>query len=119
MILKVLLWINLSLLYLHEMDAVHTREWRMMIIMNRMGNTTGHRIFTALHFFMFIAVFYLIDFHFNYLFWFINIFLILHFFLHIIFLRHSENRMGNIFSSAIIASMALISFASIVTALTV
>jgi hypothetical protein len=38
MILKIILWVNLALLLLHEMDAVRTMEWKMMAIINRIDD---------------------------------------------------------------------------------
>jgi hypothetical protein len=114
MILKVLLWINISLFILHEMDAVKTREWKMMIFIKRFDDNTGHVIFTALHFFLFIILFYLMDYHFSILFPAVSVLLIIHQIMHIVFRKHSENRMHNIFSQTVIFLMFINSCISLV-----
>ncbi|HNX23736.1 MAG TPA: hypothetical protein PKG60_06780 [Spirochaetota bacterium] len=105
MLLKILLWINISFFILHEMDAIKTREWKMMIFINRLNDKTGHLVFTSSHFFLFIIIFYLMDQYFMVLFFAVSILLIIHQFMHIIFRRHAENRMNNAFSQIIIFMM--------------
>ena len=113
MLYKTLLWINLSLLYIHEMDAVHTREWKMMIFFNRISDEAAHRLFTAAHFFLFLGIFWLIEYRFTFIFWFTCIFSLFHLFLHIAFRKHAENRMGNMFSGSVIILMFIVSCISI------
>ncbi len=107
MIIKVLLWINISLFILHEMDAVKTREWKMMIFINRLNDDHGHIVFTAFHFFIFIIIFYLSEFHPVFFAVIISFSLIIHQFVHILFTRHNENRMNNFFSVIIISLMSI------------
>ncbi|PKL17929.1 MAG: hypothetical protein CVV49_08525 [Spirochaetae bacterium HGW-Spirochaetae-5] len=107
MLIKVLFWINISLFILHEMDAVKTREWKMMIFMNRLSDDSGHIIFTALHFPLFILIFFLMKYYFEYLVPVVAALFILHQILHIIFRKHTENRMNNTFSRVIILMMFL------------
>jgi hypothetical protein len=113
-IIKLFFWINLSLFILHEMDAVKTREWKMMIFMNRLDDNTGHVVFTALHFILFLLIFYLMDVHFNFIFPLVSGLLILHQFAHIFFRKHSENRMNNIFSQVVIFLMFINSTVSLI-----
>ncbi len=113
-IIKLFFWINLSLFILHEMDAVKTREWKMMIFMNRFDDNTGHVVFTALHFILFLLIFYLMDVHFNFIFPLVSGLLILHQFAHILFRKHSENRMNNIFSQVVIFLMFINSTVSLI-----
>ena len=49
MSLKLLLWINISLFYVHELDAVRTREWRMMVTAETINDETLYRIFAVLY----------------------------------------------------------------------
>jgi hypothetical protein len=105
MLIKILFWINISLFILHEMDAVKTREWRMMIFMNRLSDDHGHIIFTALHFPLFMLIFFLMKYYFEYLVPAIAVLFIIHQILHILFRKHTENRMNNMFSKAIILLM--------------
>ena len=105
--LKVLLWINITLFILHEMDAVYTREWKMMKFTGVLNDSAGHVIFTALHFFLFMIIFYLSENYMNIFFPLFSIILIIHQFIHILFRKHQENRMNNIFSRLLIFLMFL------------
>ncbi|HOP30673.1 MAG TPA: hypothetical protein PK293_10955 [Spirochaetota bacterium] len=115
MIIKIILWVNLSLLLLHEMDAVRTMEWKMMAVINRIDDSIASCIFIGMHFVLFIIIFYLLEYHFSVLYWIISIFPLLHQLLHIFFRKHPANRMNNIFSRGIITLMTLSGSAGIVT----
>ncbi len=117
MILKILLWINISLFYIHELDAVRKREWRMMIFAERLNDETAYRIFTALHLPLFAAVFWLVESRFDILYWFVSGFGVFHFLLHSFFRKHPENRMRNVFSRTVIVLIFLVSVLSIILAL--
>ncbi len=107
--LKILLWANLSLFILHEMDAIYRKEWMMLYPVNRLPESTAHVLFTGMHFFLYMAIFILLHEHFLFLFWSMNIFGILHLALHIVFGKHRNNEMNNIFSLGIIILMAVLS----------
>lgn len=107
MLIKILFWIGFSLFILHEMDAVRTSEWKMMIFFNRIDDDKAYIIFTSLHGILFIVFFFLIDNYFNAVFLFLSFFLIFHWFLHLFFVKHTENRMNNLFSRTIITLMFL------------
>ncbi len=115
MIFKILLWVNLSLLLLHEMDAVRTMEWKMMAVINRIDNTIASCIFIAVHFVLFILIFYMIEYHFTALYWITCIFPLFHQLLHVFFRKHPANRMNNPFSRGIIILMTLFSLTGIIT----
>jgi len=114
MILKISLWINISLFIIHEMDAVKTREWGMMILINRLDDNTGHVVFTSVHFLLFIILFYLMDYHINVLLPIVSVLLIIHQMVHILFRKHPDNRMNNIFSKTIIFLMFINSSAGLI-----
>jgi len=115
MIFKLILWINLALLLLHEMDAVRTMEWKMMAFINTIDDGIASRIFISVHFVLFIIIFYMLEHHFILLYWIICIFPLFHQLLHIIFRKHPENRMNNSFSMAIIILMTFFSAAGIIS----
>ncbi len=119
MVVKILLWINISLFILHEMDAVKTREWKMLFLINRLNDNTGHIIFTALHFVLFIMIFYFVDSCLIATFLAVSILLIIHQFMHILFRKHSENRMNNPFSQTLIFLMFVNSTVSLVYYITI
>ena len=107
MIFKTILWVNLSLLILHEMDAVRTMEWKMMIFINRIDDYIASCLFISAHFFLFIILFYMLEYHLSVLYWITCIFPLLHQLLHIIFRKHPSNRMNNFFSKSIILLMTI------------
>jgi len=111
---KILLWSNISLFILHEMDAIYRKEWMMLYPVNRLDETSAHILFTGMHFFLFMIIFIMLDQYFYYLFWIMNTFGILHLAVHIIFIKHRHNKMNNVFSMGIIILMALISVFSTV-----
>jgi len=113
MIAKLLFWISISLFILHEMDAVKTREWRMLFLINRLNDKTGHIFFTSLHFVLFIIIFYLMDYYFKEMFVLVSILFIMHWIMHLIFRNHSENRMNNLFSRILISLMFINSILSL------
>jgi len=115
MIYKTILWINLSLLLLHEMDAVRTMEWKMMVFINKLNDTIATYIFIAVHSVLFILIFYMLEYHNTLLYWITCIFPLFHQFLHLLFRKHPENRMNNIFSETIITLMTICSLAGIIT----
>ncbi len=52
MLIEISLWINISLLILHEMDAVFRKEWKMMNFLQNVEDEKAHIIFTAAHMFL-------------------------------------------------------------------
>lgn len=109
-----ILWVNLGLLLLHEMDAVRTTEWKMTAFINRLDENLASGIFISVHFIMFLAVFYMLEYHFMALYWFTSIFPLFHHLLHICFRKHPANRMNNPFSQSIIILMTVFSSAGII-----
>lgn len=114
MIIKIITWINLALLLLHEMDAVRTSEWKMMAFVNRLESIRAEALFIALHFIMFLAVFFMLEFFPLILFWATSLFPLFHHGLHILFRNHPENRLNNPFSLSIIRLMTLSGAAGII-----
>lgn len=117
MMLKILLWLNISLLYAHELDAVRKREWRMMLFADKVNDETAYRIFAGLHVPLFAAVFWFMEYRFSQLYWFVTVFGVFHFILHSVFKKHIENRMRNAFSRSIIVFIFLVSVISIISGL--
>lgn len=113
MIFKIILWVNISLLLLHEMDAVRTMEWKMMIFVNKIENNLASCLFISAHLPLLILVFYMYEYHHDILYWITCIFPIFHHILHLFFRDHPENRMNNFFSKSIIILMTLVSTAGI------
>lgn len=112
--IKIFMWINISLFILHEMDAVYSREWKMMKFIGSLSDYSGHVLFTASHFFLFMIIFYLMENHLNIFFPAVSVLLIFHQFIHILFRKHIENRMHSRFSNIVIILLSLNSFTGLI-----
>lgn len=112
--IKFFFWINIILFIIHEMDAVRTREWEMIIFTDRLKEEYAYRLFTLLHFPLFFLIFYFADRNIHLTFIVTSSLLILHQFLHLIFIKHTLNRMNNFFSRLIIFLMFLNSLTGLV-----
>jgi hypothetical protein len=113
MIEEILLFTNLSLLILHEMDAIHCKEWKLFGFLSKLPDSTGRIIFSILHLPLFIIIFFLIEYQFEIFFWILNIFLVFHLLIHWIFNKHKFNNFKSRYSSLLIISMGLIGVISI------
>ncbi len=113
MLEKLLLFVNLSLLILHEMDAIHCKEWKMLVLLNKLTDSTARIVFSILHLPLFIIIFFLLEYSFETFFWILNIFLVFHLLIHIIFNKHEFNNFKSKYSLFLITSMGLISTISI------
>lgn len=113
-VLNTLFWLNLSLLFIHEMDAVYRHEWRLFIFLNRLKDETAYQIFTILHIPLLIVVFYFLsnpaEVNQDYFIIFIDTFLIVHLGLHYLLRNYKNNELNSIFSKSIIQIMAVSGF---------
>jgi len=94
--------IGLSLLLVHEMDAIRNREWRMFIGLRNMGDRAAYRLFTVAHIPLYGAVLFLL-FSKYYVVGYIlvDVFLIAHALIHMLFRKHEQNQF-DAFSNLII-----------------
>lgn len=105
-----------SLLLIHEMDAVRTKEWRMFIILKDMKDETAHRVFTIIHLPLYLCALYALSIGGTasyVLKIIIDAFLIGHAALHYAFRNHSGNGFESGFSKTIIygaATLAVLHF---------
>jgi TctA family transporter len=113
MIEKILLFINLSLLILHEMDAVHCKEWKLFVFLKNLSDSKGRIIFSILHLPFFLIIFFLIEYQFEIIFWILNIFLIFHLLIHLLTTKQKFNNFKCKYSYLLIISMGLIGASSI------
>jgi len=108
-LLLMLFLINLSLFLLHEMDAIRRSEWRLFIILKDMDDSKAYKVFTFIHFFLYIIILSLLFSHYQtVLFWILDLFFIIHAVLHLIFERHPRNEFKNSFSRFIIYPMGIL-----------
>lgn len=102
--------VNISLLLVHEMDAVKNREWRMFIVLKDMEDEKAGRIFLLAHVPLYAtALFLLMSPAKLILFYILDVFLILHAVVHFGFRHHKHNSFTSTISKAIIYMMAAIS----------
>lgn len=92
---------GLSLLLVHELDAVRLREWRMFVILKDFGDDQAPLAFTALHVPLYLLLFLglfgaatpnavLITV--------LSAFFVVHSLLHVLFTRHPRNEFRSAFS---------------------
>lgn len=108
----------LSLLMVHELDAIRRREWRMFIILNKMDDERAFQIFSLLHIPLLMVIFWFITAPSAIVvFWFqvvLDTFLIVHKFLHDSFQRHPNNEFTTPFSKRVINLMAIVGFVHLI-----
>jgi len=108
----VLFLIIVSILLIHEMDAIRAMEWRMFVFLRDMAEETAYRVFAAVHFPLYFMVLYIIIFggaRAVYVTKFvIDIFLLAHAILHYCFRKKETNGFCSWYSKVIIYSMAVL-----------
>lgn len=110
--------INISLLLLHEMDAIKCKEWNMFIILKDMKESKAYLIFSVLHLPLYFALIYLLSNGSvntkNIIGLCINFFLLFHWVIHFAFRNKHQNNFRNLYSSILINLMGVFSLAYIV-----
>ncbi len=106
MAMDILFWFTLSLLFLHEMDAVRNREWRLFAFLNKLDDRTAFQAFTLAHLPLYIFIFFLlshpspeVQYRFQL---FGDIFFVVHLGLHLLFTPNPANDFTSAFSKGII-----------------
>ncbi len=104
-----LFYIGLTLIIMHEMDAIRCKEWRIFPGLSHLEDKTGHLVFMIAHIPMFFFLIWKLTngsetetFRFYF-----NIFLIAHVILHLLFLRHKKNEFKDWISWTIIVGSGL------------
>ena len=108
---NIIFFLGLSLLLVHELDAVKRHEWRIFPILSSLPEKTAYILFVSLHLPLFtLILFYLTHPNPEIRYWFIismDIFFIAHMGLHGLYKNHKENDFENGFSKVIISLMAI------------
>lgn len=108
--------LNLSLLFIHEMEAVRYREWKMFIILKEMNDSNAYTAFMLLHLPLYIFILLLLLTGYQGLgFILLDVFLILHALIHFGFRKHRNNGLTGALSKTIIYVMGLLAFLHICT----
>lgn len=103
MVDQLFLLAGLSLILTHELDAVRCAEWRIFPGLALLDDSTGYVLFTALHVPLFMALLWALfgglgaGFAAGF-----SAFLVVHAGLHLLFLRHPQNRFTSPLSWALI-----------------
>jgi len=109
---NIIFFLGLSLLLVHELDAVKRHEWRIFPILSSLPEKTAYFLFVSLHLPLFtLILFYLTHPNPEIGYWFIismDIFFIAHMGLHGLYKNHKENDFGNGFSKVIIFLTAIV-----------
>lgn len=102
----------ISLLLIHEMDAIRTKEWKMFIILKDISNELAYKIFTFVHLpLYFIAIFVMVQGGVSanaILYFVIDFFLIGHSIIHFCFRKKPNNGFTSTFSKTIIYSLSIL-----------
>ena len=102
----------ISLLLLHEMDAIRTKEWKMFFILKDIPDEKAYKIFTLFHFPLYFCIFMVMvhgeNLATNILYLILDIFLIGHSIIHFCFRKKSNNRLSSLFSKSIIYSLGIL-----------
>jgi hypothetical protein len=99
--------LGITLIFLHEMDAIRCKEWRIFPGLSLLDDKLGFIVFTFAHIplvFWILAETMSGDEKFRHYF---SIFLIIHLFLHLLFLMHKKNEFKDWISWTIIVGAAV------------
>lgn len=111
--MEVLFVFIMSVLLLHEMDAIRTKEWKMFIVLKDMADESAYKVFTFIHlplYFVAILIMAKGGTHANFvLCCIIDAFLIGHAIIHFYFRNNKNNGFTSSFSKIIIYLMAVLS----------
>ena len=104
-------YLGLTFLFVHEMDAVRCKEWKIFPGLSQLSNKLGFRLFIGAHIPLFFILFWGLTgtLKSEFIFW-LDIFFILHFFLHIAYLKHPNNRFTDFFSWSVISIIGIFGF---------
>ncbi len=102
-------FLGISFIFLHELDAIRCKEWRIFPFTSFLNDEMGYKVFVFLHLPLFYWIFFQIAYNqpfsnFRHGF---DIFLVIHLGLHILFLKHPKNEFKDWVSWSIIVLVAV------------
>ena len=102
----------LSLLLIHEMDAIRSKEWKMFIGLKDLKDDTAYKIFTIAHLPLYFVGFFILaqagSLANTVLYFIMDGFLACHTVIHFCFRKHPANGFSSMFSQCIINLMGLL-----------
>ncbi|WP_028315691.1 DUF6713 family protein [Desulfatibacillum aliphaticivorans] len=109
---EILFYCGLSLLFVHELDAIHRHEWRMFPGLSRLREEVAYPAFALAHIPLFLLLLILAGHPSDTVqFWFqavVDGFLVVHLGLHLLLKGHDKNEFANSVSRIIMGAAALI-----------
>ena len=103
-----------SLLLIHEMDAIRLKEWRMFVVLKNLHDETAYRIFSLAHLPLYVVAFFILAsggaLAKIILYCVIDAFLIVHAIIHFGFRKNPNNGFISVFSKVIIYSLGVLAF---------
>lgn len=100
----ILFTLGLSFLFIHEMDAIRCKEWRMFPGLSRLGDRPAEAIFILAHIPLIAAILYFIfqDTTSGLVATALSCFMVIHFVIHLLCLKHMQNEFKGFISWLII-----------------
>lgn len=116
MVDSIIFLIGLSLILLHEMDAIRCKEWRIFPGLSMLNEKTGYILFLFVHLPLFYWIFWQLtdNSDFNTFRIGFNVFLIAHFVIHLMLLKHKKNEFKDWISWTIIAGSGICGFLDLI-----
>lgn len=109
-----LFYLALSFFYLHEMDAIRCREWRIFPLLSLLDDKWGKIVFLLAHIPLFLIITIQLSASNNERFIFgMSIFFMVHLLMHIIYLRHKNNEFKDWISWLAIAGSGVFGLANL------
>jgi hypothetical protein len=102
-------YLGLSLMTIHEMDAIRCKEWRIFPGLSKLSDKSGHILFVFAHIPLFFFIFWQLTTNrdmASFRKWF-SLFMIVHLGLHVLFLKHKNNEFKDWISWTIILGSGL------------
>lgn len=102
---------GLSLIIIHEMDAIRCKEWRIFPLLSKLDDKTGQAVFILAHVPLYYFCFKELSQNSeSSLIQFLDYFFIIHLGLHILFLKHPKNEFKDWLSWSLIIGAAVCGF---------
>lgn len=99
--------LGVTFIFLHEMDAIRCKEWRIFPGLSLLDDQKGYITFVFAHIPLVYWIFHEIYVRNENFIYYFDIFLIIHLFLHLLFLMHQKNEFKDWISWSIIIGAAL------------
>ena len=108
MIEHLFFYIGLSFILTHEMDAIRVKEWKMFPFLATLEEETAYLVFTGLHIPLYLLLFWgLVSDSSRVVITGLSTFFVIHLGLHILFIKHKDNRFKSVFSWILIVGCGI------------